>query len=104
VDADLLAQLEAISQAGIDFLHLPRLSAHFAFARDGFVALVERRGEGFGSIGAPGLLTEKGFAPLIEQGGQWVFVVKDYSQPAAPDQIAAARRLVADLKRAIQSD
>ena len=41
------------------------ITSHFILERDGFVVFVERRETGFGNIGAPGLMTEQGFAALI---------------------------------------
>lgn len=93
----VLAQLERISQAGIQLLGLPQVHTHFAFERDGFVILVERRDEGFGGIGAPGLLTEAGFAPLLNGA----FVAKGFQRTATIEEQTAMRAFLADMKAAL---
>ncbi len=92
----VLSQLEKIAAARIQLLHAP-IGSHFAFERGGFIILVERRGEGFGGIGAPGLLTEAGFAPLLN--GR--FVAKEYQRAATPEELASMRALLEDLKSAL---
>lgn len=73
----VLMQLEKIAAAGIVMIPTPEVPTHFVFSRDGCVVLVERRGEGFGSVGSPGQLTEKGgFAALVERDGAAWFVAK----------------------------
>lgn len=99
MNPDVLNQLEKIAAAGIDIIPTPQTPSHFVFTRDGCVVLVERRGEGFGPIGSPGLLTEKGgFAALVERAGQPWFVAKGEQRPAEPGEAEAARRLFTDLK------
>ena len=59
-----LRQLERLAAAGINLLPALELAHHYVLERGGFIALVERGdNNSTGSIGAPGLLTEKGFAP-----------------------------------------
>jgi hypothetical protein len=61
--------LEKLVAAGIQMIPA-EITSHFILERDGFVAFVERRQEverreeGFGNIGAPGLMTERGFRRL----------------------------------------
>jgi hypothetical protein len=55
------ARLEKLAAAGIEIIPA-EIASHFILARDGFVAFVERRENDFGNIGAPGLMTERGFA------------------------------------------
>ena len=97
MNPQVLAQLEKIAQAGIQLLSLPQVTTHFAFERDGFVILVERRGDGFGGIGAPGLLTEAGFAPLLNDS----FVAKGFQRPATEEECTTMRAFLTDLKAAL---
>src|SRR4051812_2115222 len=94
--------LQRLAAAGINLLPVD-LEKHYMFERDGFVALVERREGGFGQIGAAGLLTPSGLAPLVSRQGRAVFVSKSSAQDAAPEQVEAIRRFQTDLETAIRS-
>jgi len=95
------AQIEKLAAAGIQLLPA-EITSHFIFQRDGFVAFVERREnliddrreEGFGNIGAPGLLTEHGF--------QAFFIAKGFEQAASDGQVRAIRAFAADLASALR--
>jgi len=95
---EITAQLERIAAAGIRFLPTPQLAHHFVFERDGFVLLVENKAGRFGSVGSPGLLTERGFAPLVEKNGRKVFVSKDYEREATPEEAQRINKFFTDLK------
>lgn len=97
----LLSRLETIAAAGIRILPVPQIPGHFVFERDECVVLVERRENGFGGIGSPGLLTVNGFEALIERNGRPVFVSKAGERSPEPGQADAARRLLQDLKQAL---
>lgn len=100
---DVLIQLQKIAAAGIEIIPAPQTPSHFLFSRDGCVVLVERRGEGFGAIGSPGLLSEHGgFAALVQRDGESWFVAKGEERPAQPGEAEAARRLFTDLKSALR--
>jgi hypothetical protein len=101
MDAALLAQLERIAAAGIQLLPTPQLPLHFVFERDGYVVLVERKGDGFGSVGSPGRLLPEGFAALIQRGSQAYFVAKGSETAASAEEAAAARLLFTQLKTAL---
>ena len=94
-------KLERLVAAGIQLLPAVEITNHFVFERDGFVALVERRGNGFGGIGSAGRLTEKGIAPLVVRGEASYFVAKGYEQLASLDEVEQIRRFQADLKFAL---
>ena len=94
----LIPQLERLAAADIQLLPVPEVATHFVFEREGCVVLVERRGEGFGSIGSPGLLTAGGFAALVTRDGQDWFVGKGESRPADGAEASAARRLYRELR------
>ena len=97
---DLTRALERITAAGIELLPAG-LAGHFVFERNGFICLVERTGDGFGHIGAPGLMTEKGFAALVWRGNDGWFVGKGFEQPATAQQVEDIRAFAADLRAAL---
>ena len=92
--------LEKLVAAGIQIIPA-EITSHFILERDGFVAFVERREQGFGNIGAPGLMTERGFAALIWRGDQPFFVAKGFEQPASPEQVQKIRSFASDLANAL---
>jgi hypothetical protein len=71
------------------------------FEREGCVALVERLEHRFGGIGAAGVLTEKGFAPLVWRGETAHFVAKGFDRVASDDDIARVRLFQRDLAAAL---
>jgi hypothetical protein len=95
-------KLERLVAAGIQLLPAVEITTHYVFERDGFVALVERRKNGFGGIGSAGRLTEKeGIAPLVSRGAESFFVAKGFEQLASADEVEQIRRFQADLKHAL---
>ena len=97
---ELSRALERIAAAGIQLLPAG-LAGHFVFERNGFICLVERTGDGFGHVGAPGLMTGKGFAALVWRGDDGWFVGKGFEQPAAAAQVDEIRAFAADLRAAL---
>lgn len=76
-----------------------------AVERDGFVALVERKADGFGNVGAPRLLGgPSGFAALVWRGGAPWFVARGFEQPATAEQVSAIRSFATDLDYALGRD
>ena len=99
----MLEKLEKLAAAGIELIPAVQITTHFIFQRDGFVALVERRGDGFGGVGSSGLLTENGgLAPLVWRGEAAYFVGKGFEHPAMPDEVMRLRAFAADLRAAIE--
>lgn len=96
----MTGQLERLASAGIQIIPA-EITSHFILERGGYVAFVERRGEEFGNIGAPGLMTERGFAALVWRGGQAFFAGKGFEQPATDEQVREIRAFGADLEIAI---
>lgn len=97
----MIAQLERLAAAGIQLVPSDALPRHFLLERDGFAALVEQSGGGFGSIGAPGLITARGMAMLIWRGERAFFVNKGFEQEATLEQVAELRRFTSDLTTAL---
>jgi hypothetical protein len=98
----MLEKLERLAAANISLLPTVEITTHFVFERDGFVALVERRGNELGSkIGSAGLLTGKGIAFLMLREGRQVFYLKGEETPASDEQIARLRSFQSDLRAAL---
>jgi hypothetical protein len=99
--------LERLAAARIQIVPA-EIASHFIFERDGFVAFVERRAEPeenpFGNIGAPGLMTEHGFAALIWRGDQAFFVAKGFQQSATAEQVSRIRAFASDLASALSPE
>lgn len=100
-----IERLERLAAAGIQIIPA-EITSHFILERDGFVAFVERRPdlevEPFGNIGAPGLMTERGFAPLVWRGDQAFFTGKGFEQAALSEQVQKLRAFASDLDRALR--
>jgi hypothetical protein len=94
--------LERLTAAGIEPVPVD-LKAHYVFARGVFIALVERRDDGFGAVGAAGLLSEKGLAPLLWRGDRAFFVAKDFEREAMPAEVDDLRNFQSDLEAALRS-
>ena len=88
-----------LAAAGIQLV--TETKTHFLFVRDNFIALVERRNDGFGSIGSTGMMTENGLAYLVWRGEQAFLKSKTGEQPAAQTQVDEIRRFSADLTAAL---
>lgn len=97
-------QLARLAERGINLVPAVEITTHFIFERDGFVALVERRDEGFGAIGAPGLLVSGGFAALVWRGSEPWFVARAFEQRATDEQVEGIRRFAADLDLSIRGN
>ena len=96
----MIARLEKIAAAGIQLIPT-ELSSHFLFERDGFVALVERKEDGFGNIGSAGLMTDHGLAVLVWRGANGFFVGRGFEQEATAEQIDRLRAFADDLRNAL---
>ena len=96
----MIARLEKIAAAGIQLIPA-ELSSHFLFERDGFVALVERKEDGFGNIGSAGLMTDQGLAVLVWRGAKAFFVARGFDHEATADQVDKLRSFAADLQNAL---
>lgn len=102
LDQEFLGRLQRVAEAGIQIIPVPQIGNHVVFERDGFVVLVERRGEGLGQVGSPGLLNSKGFGALVERSGETFFVWKGEERAAEAEEVSSARQLLADLRRALR--
>jgi hypothetical protein len=94
-------KLARLAELGFSLLPAMEIASHYVFERDGLVALVARKEDGFGGAGSPGLLTEQGFAALVWRGEKAWFVARGFSQPATDQQTADVRRFSRDLADAL---
>jgi hypothetical protein len=99
----VIGRLEKLQAAGIQIISAG-VTSHFILERDGFVAFVERKGDDFGNIGAPGLMTEKGFAALVWRSGRACFIARGFEQPATDEQVEKIRAFADDLERALSGE
>jgi hypothetical protein len=76
---------------------------HCLFVRGDVCALALRAGDGFGSIGSTGIVTEGGPAYLTWRGGTAILSSKGGEAPAEPAQVERIRRFSEDLKTALLS-
>jgi hypothetical protein len=100
VTPSLIETLEKLATAGIQIIPA-EITSHFILERDGFVAFVERREQTFGNIGAPGLMTERGYAALIWRDDQAFFAGKGFEHPASAEQVQKIRAFASDLDNAL---
>ena len=94
-------KFQKLVDANIELLPLVEITTHFVFHRDGFAALVDRVRDGFGSVGAAGLLTERGIAPLVWRQDNPFFTLKDFEEPATAAQVQQLRAFQRDLESAL---
>jgi len=93
-------RLQRLVSAGIQLVPA-EAPGYVIFERDGFISLVAKHGDGFGSVGSPALVTENGLAMLVWRGESAFFVAKGHEQPATPEQVDALRRFAGDLETAL---
>lgn len=96
-----IRQLERLAASGVAIVPTTEITTHFVLEREGFLILVERTEEGFGSVGSPGLLCDQGFAALIWKGQEPYWVARGFSQAATPEQVASVRDFAAIVKNCL---
>ena len=97
----MIEKLEKLAAAEIRLLPVATIQTHFIFERNGFVALVERKGDEFGRIGTAGLATENGFAALVWRAGRAYFVGRGAEQTATDEQVESLRGFQKDLEESL---
>jgi hypothetical protein len=95
-------RLERLAAANIQLLPALDITSHFVFERDGFIALVERSGDGFGSIGSAGILTGQGMAVPVWRGSRCFFVARNLEREASADEVEGLRAFSRDLENALR--
>lgn len=94
-------KLERLAAANITLLPAVEITTHFVFERDRYLALVERRGNAFGSIGSAGLMTDRGFATLVWRGDRPFLTGKGFEESASAEQVVGLRAFQQDLEEAL---
>jgi hypothetical protein len=94
-------KLSRLVQAGIQLIPVD-LDTHYILERDGFLALVERRENDFGGVGAAGLMTERGLAPLVWRKERGFFVVRGFEREASDEDVRLLRAFQQDLDGALR--
>jgi hypothetical protein len=95
-------KLQRLVDLGIELAPVVEFPRHFVFTRGGYVALVERRGDSFGAIGAPGLYTDHGtLAMLVWRREEAWLVAKGWERRAKASEVEGMRRFGEDLARAL---
>lgn len=102
--AKLVEKLKRLAELNIHLVPLQGLENYYVFARERFVALVRKTGEGFGPVGSAGLLTEQGMAVVIWKHGKPYFVAKNWQSEATEEEIARLRKFANDLEQVIKSE
>ena len=74
---------------------------HFVFVRENCVALVERAGTGYGSMGSTGVMTESGLVYLVWRENRPFLAGKSGERPAEAAEVESIRRFSEDLKTAL---
>ena len=93
---------ERLAALGFEVVPL-EVRGHCVLGRGGFAALAEvTRAGSLGRVGAGGLITEHGLAPLVWQGEEAWFTTRKGARVAAPDEVAALRQFQTDLESAIR--
>ncbi|MEP7364661.1 MAG: hypothetical protein ABI972_15500 [Acidobacteriota bacterium] len=100
---NMLKQLERLMELGIEAAPVEGMTRHVVFARGGYAALVERTGDGFGRVGASGLMTSTGLAMLVWRDQRAYFVTRNGEQAATDEQVAALRSFSSDLERTLRA-
>jgi hypothetical protein len=91
---------ERLSALGIAVV--AETAAHCLFTRENCIALVARDGDGFGSVGSTGTLTEEGLAYLVWHDGQAFLKSKSAELPAGEAQVESIRRFSRELESALR--
>jgi hypothetical protein len=99
----MLKQLERLMELGIEAAPIEGMQRHVVFARGGYAALVERTADGFGRVGAAGLMTSTGLAMLMWRDSRAYFVTRKGEQAATDEQVAALRSFSSDLERTLRA-
>jgi len=90
-----------LAARGFEVAELP-LARHVVVAREGFAALIERRGDGAGRAGTPGVVTEKGMAMLVWRNGRPFLVARGLQIEATEYQVEGLRSFATDLEEALR--
>ncbi|HEV3041215.1 MAG TPA: hypothetical protein VHA33_25840 [Candidatus Angelobacter sp.] len=100
---DPAEQLQQLYLAGFDLQTFDRFPKAIGVLRDGCLAFLVPGPEGLQILGNAGWCMGESLGPLVERGGQKVFVHKGELLEATPERIAALEKFKSDLKSILHS-
>ncbi len=95
---DPAEQLQQLYIAGFDLQPFERFPKAIGVLRDGCLAFLAPGVDGLQILGNVGWRMGESLGPLVERGGQKVFIHKQEILEATPEKIATLERFKADLK------
>lgn len=101
---DPAEQLQRLYLAGFDLQTFDRFPKAIGVLRDGCIAFLVPGPEGLQILGNVGWRMGESLGPLVERGGQKVFVHKHETLEATPERIATLERFRGDLKAVLRGE
>jgi len=95
-------QLQRLYAAGFDLQTFDRFPAAIGVLRDQCIAFLVPGPDGLQILGNVGWRMGESLGPLVERGGQKVFVHKHETLEATPERIAMLERFKVDLERLLR--
>src|SRR5205807_10477447 len=97
-------QLQRLYIAGFDLQTFERFPKAIGVLRDGCIAVLVPGPDGLQILGNVGWRMGESLGPLVERGGQKVFVHKQETLEATPERIATLERFQGDLKAVLRGE
>ena len=99
---DPAEQLQQLYLAGFELQTFERFPKTIGVLRDNCIAFLVPSPEGLQILGNVGWRMGESLGPLVERGGQKVFVHKQETLEATPERIATLEKFKKDLKEILQ--
>ena len=96
---DSAEQLQQLHMAGFDLQTFERFPKAIGVLRDNCIAFLVPGPEGLQIMGNVGWRMGESLGPLVERGGQKMFVHKQETVDATPERIATLEHFKKDLKK-----
>jgi len=100
---DSAQQLQQLYAAGFDLQTFDRFPKAIGVLRDNCIAFLVPGPDGLQILGNVGWRMGESLGPLVESGGQKVFVHKQETLEATPERVATLERFKRDLKAILRS-
>lgn len=100
---DPAEQLQQLYAAGFDLQTFDRFPKAIGVLRDNCIAFLVPGAQGLQILGNVGWRMGESLGPLVERGGQKVFVHKQEIVEATPERIATLERFKKELKEILHS-
>ncbi len=101
--ADSAEQLQKLYVAGFDLQTFERFPKAIGVLRDNCIAFLVPGVDGLQVLGNVGWRMGESLGPLVERGGQKVFVHKQETLEATPERIATLEKFKEDLNSILRS-